>query len=110
MLDTGWMVRAACLDVIDQMWDDSTPTVDALRFCFRCPVRRECARYGLERNYATDAGVLGGLGLYDREKVRDGTVTVEEALSRRLGQLVDADWEDALAEDYVRRMPRLELV
>jgi hypothetical protein len=27
-----------------------------------------------------------------------------------LRDLVNADWEDALAEDYARRMPRLELV
>ena len=110
MSDHDWMRQAGCLGVVDPMWDDSTPTPDALRFCFRCPVMRQCAAYGLKRVDASDAGVLGGLGLYDREKIRAGRLTVREALERRLGQLVASDWEDALDEDFARRMPRLVLV
>jgi hypothetical protein len=91
------------------MWDDSTPTADALRFCFRCPVIRDCAGYALERNYASDAGVLGGLGLYDRERIRAGEVTVEQVWESRLRRLVVADWLDALDEQFARAMPRLEL-
>jgi hypothetical protein len=62
MRDFDWMRDAACLGVSDVMWDDSTPSVEALRFCFRCPVQQACLEYGLERVDASDAGVLGGTG------------------------------------------------
>jgi hypothetical protein len=104
-----WMRDAACLGMIDGMWDESTPSVEALRVCFRCPVQRQCLRYGLERVDASDAGVLGGLGLYDRERIRHGKVTVGEMLARRLDVLVRADWNEALGEDYARMMPQLVL-
>jgi hypothetical protein len=103
------MAQAGCLGVIDAMWDESTPRPDALRYCFRCPVIRECARYGLTRPYAADAGVLGGLGLYDRERVRRGKATVPQMWRARMEELVLEDWEAALTEDYVRTMPRLAL-
>jgi hypothetical protein len=107
MLD--WMRNASCLGLIDEMWDANTPSAEALRMCFRCPVRRQCLAYGLRRNYATDAGVLGGLGMYDRQKVRDGEWTVQQALSYRLQVLVDADHQEALDEEFARTMPRLAL-
>jgi hypothetical protein len=110
MSDLTWMADAGCLGVVDAMWDDSTPTAETLRFCFRCPVRRECADYALERNYASDAGVLGGLGLYDRERIRAGEATVEQVWESRLRRLVESDWQEALDEQFVRSMPRLELV
>jgi hypothetical protein len=66
MQDFDWMRDAACLGMVDPMWDRATPSVEALRVCFRCPVQRQCLRYGLDRVDASDAGVLGGLGLYDR--------------------------------------------
>lgn len=110
MADYDWMQKAACLGMISEMWDDSTPTPDALRVCFRCPVRKQCAEYGLRRPPASDAGVLGGLGLYDRDKVRDGSRTFEQMSEFRLRQLVAADWESAKDEDFARLMPRLELV
>jgi len=108
--DMGWMGDAACLGFVDPMWDESTPTPDALRFCFRCPVRQECAEYSLRRNYASDAGVLGGLGLYDRERIRAGQATVTEVWRSRLAELVAADWDEAFDQDFVWSMPRLELV
>ena len=110
MSDREWMEQAGCLGVIDSMWDDSTPSPDALRFCFRCPVIRECARYGLARPYASDAGVLGGLGLYDRQRVRAGKATVPQMWRARIVELVDADWDAALDEQYVRSMPQLASV
>ena len=109
MSDREWMEQAGCLGVIDEMWDESTPRPDALRFCFRCPVIRECVRYGLARPYASDAGVLGGLGLYDRQRVRAGKATVPQMWRARIGELVDADWDAALDEQYVRSMPQLEM-
>jgi hypothetical protein len=105
-----WMRQAGCLNMVDEMWDANTPSVQALRVCFRCPVQRDCLAYGLRRNYATDAGVLGGLGIYDREKVRDGQWTVSRAVGHRLAKLVAADWEDALDEEFLRTMPQLELL
>lgn len=110
MTDYDWMQKAECLGVIDEMWDQSTPGPEALRYCFRCPVRRECAAYGLVRPYASDAGVLGGLGVYDRQRIRERKTTVAKAWALRLRDLVNADWDEALAEDYARLMPRLELV
>jgi len=104
-----WMRKAECLDVIDGMWDENTPSPEALRMCFRCPVRRECAEYGLARVDAADAGVLGGTGLYDRERVRHGKLTLEEVWERRLAHLVASDMDDAWAEDFARTMPQLEL-
>ena len=102
-----WMRQAACHNMLSEMWDESTPSPEALRVCFRCPVRRECAEYGLARHTTSDAGVLGGLGLYDRDRIRDGKVTLEDAWEFRLEQLVTADLADALDEDFVRLMPRL---
>ena len=105
-----WMRDARCLGMVDGMWDDSTPSVEALRVCFRCPVQRECLAYGLRRVDASDAGVLGGTGLYDREQIRGGKRTVGQVLAARLRRLVAADWDEALGEDFARTMPRLALV
>jgi hypothetical protein len=103
------MADARCLGVIDPMWDESTPSVDALRMCFRCPVIRECAKYGLSRPYASDAGVLGGMGLYDRQRVRSRKVSVRQVWVFRLQEVVAVDWEAAKDEQYARSMPRLAL-
>jgi len=103
-----WMRQAECLGVEHPMWDENTPSPDALRMCFRCPVQRTCAEYGLARPSASDAGVLGGLGLYDRDHVREGTMTLEQAWERRLRWLANRDLQEALAEDFARMMPRLE--
>jgi hypothetical protein len=108
MSDADWMQRAACLGKIDAMWDESTPSAEALRMCFRCPVQKPCLQYGLRRVDASDAGVLGGTGFYDREQVRSGRRTVGEVLALRLSKLVAADWREALGEDYARAMPRME--
>jgi len=107
MSELLWMRQAECLGMVDAMWDENTPSAEALRMCFRCPVRRECAEYGLARVDASDAGVLGGTGMYDREKVRAGTLNLQQVWDRRLGTLVDADFEEALTEDFARTMPRL---
>ena len=104
-----WMKQAECLGFVDGMWDDNTPSPDALRFCFRCPVQAECAQYGLSRPSASDAGVLGGLGLYDRDRVREGKQTVAEAWEFRRALLVKHDFELARAEEFAQLMPRLEL-
>ena len=108
MSDTEWMQDAACLGILHEMWDEHTPRPDALRYCFRCPVIRQCANYGLQRPYASDAGVLGGLGLYDRQRVRSRKSTLGQAWGLRMEDLVRHDWNRALAEDYARTMPRLE--
>lgn len=105
-----WMRDASCLGLVDGMWDANTPSAEALRMCFRCPVRRQCMAYGLRRNYAADAGVLGGLGVYDRQRVRDGEWTVADAVAHRLQVLVDADHQEALDEEFARTMPRMEVV
>ena len=110
MQPSEWMAQAGCLGVIDEMWDESTPSPDALRFCFRCPVQKACLEYGLSRKDASDAGVLGGTGLYDREQVRSGRRTVQQVLAYRLARLVDADWDEAVEQDFVFTMPRLASV
>ena len=104
-----WMKQAECHGFVDTMWDDNTPSPDALRFCFRCPVQMECAEYGLARPNASDAGVLGGLGLYDRERIREGRQTVAEAWEHRRAILEQHDFELAQAEEFAQLMPRLEL-
>jgi len=110
MQPSEWMAEASCLGVIDSMWDDSTPSPDALRFCFRCPVQKACLEYGLNRRDASDAGVLGGTGLYDREQIRAGKRTVTQVLRLRLARLVEADWDEAVEQDFVFTMPRLASV
>jgi hypothetical protein len=110
MRNSEWMRDAACLGMLDPMWDESTPPVEALRVCFRCPVQRQCLKYGLDRRDASDAGVLGGTGLYDREQVRAGRRTAGEVLAARLGRLVASDWDEALDTDFVWSMPRLTSV
>jgi hypothetical protein len=110
MQTRDWLSRAACLGMIDPMWDASSASPDALRVCFRCPVQKQCAAYGLARQDANDAGVLGGLGVYDRERIRHGQTTLGAAWKKRLAQLVRADWEEAHDEQFRRAMPGLELV
>ena len=110
MQPSEWMAQAGCLGVIDEMWDESTPSTDALRFCFRCPVQKACLEYGLSRKDASDAGVLGGTGLYDREQIRAGKRTVTQVLRIRLARLVAADWDEAIEQDFVFTMPRLASV
>lgn len=110
MADHEWMKQAACRGVIDQMWDENITTPSALRYCFGCPVMRQCAEYGLRRPHASDAGVLGGLGLYDRQRIRTGEASLDRMWDLRLSELVAHDWEQALDEDFARTMPRLELV
>jgi hypothetical protein len=109
MRDFEWMRDARCLGMVDPMWDESTPSVEALRVCFRCPVRSECLAYGLSRPDASDAGVMGGTGYYDREQVRAGRRTVGEVVAFRLGRLVEADRAEAETEHFVWSMPRLAL-
>jgi len=94
-----WMEDARCLDVLHPMWDESTPGTEALRFCFRCPVIHECANYGLSAKYSSDWGVLGGLGLFDRQKIRAGKTTVAKVWKMRLAKLVLAEHEQALTEN-----------
>jgi hypothetical protein len=48
------------------------------------------------------------MGLYDRQRIRAGKSTPGKVWAMRLKELVDADWDEALAEDFVRMMPRLE--
>lgn len=103
MSDVEWMEQAACRGVTGSMWDDNVPTPDATRFCFRCPVQSACLGYGLRRVYGSDAGVLGGLGLYDRQRIRSRKSTVQKMWRFRLEELVAHDWELALDEQMVRK-------
>jgi hypothetical protein len=80
-----WMGRAACKGMVSELWDDNVPEPDALRVCFRCPVQRDCLQYGLRRAFASDAGVLGGTGVYDRQRIRAGKVTVRQVLMGTCG-------------------------
>jgi hypothetical protein len=102
MNDVEWMERAACRGVIDPMWDESSPSAEALRYCFRCPVRRDCADYGLRRVYGSDAGVLGGLGLYDRQRIRARRTTFEAASAARMRDLMLRDWDTAIHDNFVQ--------
>jgi hypothetical protein len=105
-----WMGRAACKGMVSELWDDNVPEPDALRVCFRCPVQRECLDYGLRRPFASDAGVLGGTGVYDRQRLRAGKVTVREVLMGNLRRLVIADHGFALGIEAESLQPRLRLV
>lgn len=104
MSDVEWMQDARCRDVLTGVWDENTPTPEATRFCFRCPVQRQCLAYGLRRVYASDAGVLGGLGLYDRQRIRSRKSTIPKMLAARLRELVAHDWSEALGEQMIREM------
>jgi hypothetical protein len=99
----SWMERASCRNLISPMWDDNTPSTQATSICFRCPVQAECVGYGLRRVYGSDAGVLGGLGLYDRQRVRARRWTLQQAWQYRLNELVAADWTEALETNRRRR-------
>ena len=105
-----WMERAACKGVVSDRWDENVPDPDALRVCFRCPVQRDCLQYGLRRAFASDAGVLGGTGVYDRQRIRAGKVTVREVLMGNLRRLVVADHGFALDIEREARPPRLRVV
>lgn len=103
-----WMGSAACKGMVSDMWDESLPGPDALRVCFRCPVQRDCLDYGMRRPFASDAGVLGGTGVYDRQRVRLGKKRMGEVLSANLRRLVLADHGLALAVRNGERQPRLK--
>jgi hypothetical protein len=102
-----WMGRAACKGMVSELWDDNVPEPDALRVCFRCPVQRDCLQYGLRRAFASDAGVLGGTGVYDRQRIRAGKVTVRQVLMANLRRLVIADHGFALGIEAESLQPRL---
>jgi hypothetical protein len=105
-----WMGRAACKGMVSELWDDNVPEPDALRVCFRCPVQRDCLQYGLRRAFASDAGVLGGTGVYDRQRIRAGKVTVRQVLMANLRRLVIADHGFALDIEREAAQPRLRAV
>jgi hypothetical protein len=49
------------------------------------------------------------MGLYDRQRVRSGKATVRQMWEFRLREVIAADWDAALDEQYVRSMPQLEM-
>ena len=104
MPDMDWMTDAACRDVSTPLWDANVPSPEVTRYCFRCPVRSECLAYGLRRVYGSDAGILGGLGLYDRQRIRSRKATVPQMWALRMQELVMHDWAEALDEQMIREM------
>ena len=102
MDDSEWMAQAACKDVQSPLWDANVPSPEVTTYCYRCPVRVDCAAYGLRRVYGSDAGVLGGLGLYDRQQVRSRKATLPQMWDFRLRELVMHDWNLALDEQMIR--------
>ena len=106
MQDYEWMPDAACRDVQSELWDANVPSPEVTRYCFRCDVRTECLAYGLRRVYGSDAGVLGGLGLYDRQRIRSRKATVSQMWAVRLEELVQHSWREALDEQYAREVCR----
>lgn len=54
---------------------------DARRFCQPCRVRRHCLLYALALPDILDRGVWGGTSENQREEIRRGRLSVEEALA-----------------------------
>jgi hypothetical protein len=52
---------------------------------------------------------MGGLGLYDRQRIRSGRATIRQMWDFRLREVVAADWDAAKDEQYARVMPQLAL-
>lgn len=104
MSDIEWMTDAACRDIVTSLWDENVPSPEVTRYCFRCPVRSECLAYGLSRVYGSDAGILGGLGLYDRQRIRSRKSTAQQMWAMRLEELVQHAWTEALDEQFAREV------
>jgi hypothetical protein len=105
-----WMQKAACKGMLSDLWDENVPDPDALRVCFRCPVQLECLAYGVRRVYGSDAGVLGGTGVQDRQRIRTGKSRPGQVLERNLRRLVAYDHGWALQLESEAAQPRLRLV
>jgi hypothetical protein len=105
-----WMQKAACKGMLSDLWDESVPDPDALRVCFRCPVQLECLAYGVRRVYGSDAGVLGGTGVQDRQRIRTGKSRPGQVLERNLRRLVAYDHGWAMSVEAEAVQPRLRLV
>lgn len=87
-----WQDRARCRGQDTELFypsgsaqDDLGTTkqrvVYARRFCRPCPVRRDCLLYALSLPLILDHGVWGGTSENQREEIRRGRLTVEEALA-----------------------------
>ena len=88
----SWQDRARCrgqnTDLfypVGSVSDDGGTTkqlvINARRFCRPCRVRRHCLLYALSLPQVLDHGVWGGTSQNDREEIRRGRLTVEEALA-----------------------------
>lgn len=80
-----WRQQAACVGMdFELFWAAGrgyTP-IEGIRVCLGCPVRLECLHYALTQTAEDDAGVWGGTTERSRRDVREGRMTLAEALER----------------------------
>lgn len=84
-----WRERAACLDDrVDPAWFDPDHDHDpgfkptrAMRICQGCPVRADCLEEALSVPMSDDGGVWGGTSTVNRNRIRQGRMTREQAMA-----------------------------
>lgn len=88
----SWQDRARCRGQNTELFYPGGSVVDvggaakqqvtnARRFCRPCRVRRHCLLYALSLPLILDHGVWGGTSENQREEIRRGRLSVEEALA-----------------------------
>lgn len=74
-----WRYEAACLGRDPELWIGEGDTVEALRVCRDCRVRRACLDFAVR---SRDGGIWGGTTEKARRDVRTGVIDRAEAMAR----------------------------
>lgn len=82
--DRSWRDDAACLGMDPELFmapRKAVPAVEGLRVCLQCPVRLNCLVEAVETiDPSGDDGVWGGTTVRQRQRIRTGRWTLEEAM------------------------------
>lgn len=85
MPTSNWRDLAVCLDHDPELFDApgrGRTSIEAIRICRGCPVRRDCLTFCIEEiDAAYDFGVWGGTSQDARREVREGRASIDDALA-----------------------------
>lgn len=83
-----WTADAACRDEPPQRFTDPRSPEDvraALDTCVGCAVRAQCLTTALTHTTENDIGIWGSTTVATRDRIRNGELTIEEALGHARG-------------------------
>ena len=84
-----WHDDAACAGMTPQ-FDEDMMYREAFLVCLSCPVIDRCYEAIMRRPRDNDYGLWGGLGRFQRLRIRDRQSTREREFQRNIAQFVDA--------------------